>query len=94
VSAPRPESDLLTLTEVATRVGVTVQTVHTWVDRGLIPVAARERYGGGSRRWVRWADVRAFGELHAIGRERPAWLDEPDPPASRARTQRRRPVRV
>jgi hypothetical protein len=77
----RPAPDLLTLAEVAARVGVTAETVRGWVGRGLIPVAVRERSGDGDRILVRWADVRAFGEFYAIGKERPAWLDDPDPPA-------------
>ena len=82
MSEQRPAPDLLTAAEVAERVGVHVETVRSWVNRGLIPVAHVERRGTTTRRWVRWADVRAFGELWAIGRERPAWLDEPDPPMS------------
>jgi len=78
MSPRRPAPGLLTFAEVAARVGVAAGTLRKWVDRGLIPVAAVERSGSGSRRWVRWADVRAFGELHCLGKDRPAWLDEPD----------------
>ena len=76
----RPEPDLVTVAEVAARVGAAVQTVRTWIRRGFFPVVVRDTHGPGRRIWVRWADVRALGERQAIGKERPAWLDEPDPP--------------
>ena len=75
----RPGPDLVTLAEVAERLGEPVWRVQDWVDRGRLPVAVREGRAQRRRQWVRWADVRAFGELHYRGRERPAWLDKPDP---------------
>jgi len=76
MSPRRPAPDLLTFAEVAERVGGAAGTVRKWVDRGPIPVAAVEFYRSGTRRWVRWADVRAFGELHCLGKDRPAWLED------------------
>jgi len=74
----RPEPDLLRVTEVAERTGTTRSVVRNWIDRGLLPVAARPGHVRRRRQWVRWADVRAFGELYYAGKPRPAWLDEPE----------------
>jgi len=74
----RPEPDVLTFAEVAERLGESYRQVRDWADRGLLPVTTRDAGNGRRWRWVRWANVRAFGELHYLGKDRPAWLDEPE----------------
>ena len=40
-----PERRLLSVTEVAERLGVNPITVHRWCERGLVPEATREQHG-------------------------------------------------
>jgi predicted site-specific integrase-resolvase len=69
-------SDWMTASEVAGRFGVGVNTVYTWIRRGLLPAEKRPDWRNVQQYAVRRADARAFGERYYVGKPRPAWLDE------------------
>jgi len=70
----------MTVAEVAVWFGVTTDTIRAWVRRGLLPVGRWSVPGtpGAPRILISRAEVRAFAELHYMGKQPPAWLDEPD----------------
>jgi excisionase family DNA binding protein len=73
-------SEWMTIPELAAALGVSRSTVRYWIRRRELP---GERYKdphekGLPRYRVRRTDVRAFAELHYLGKPRPPWLDAPD----------------
>ena len=74
------DAEWMTVAEVAVRLGVSINTVRAWIDRGFLPAEWRTVPGvsGKPRIWVRRADVRPFAERYYLGKPRPAWLDEPE----------------
>jgi len=73
--APDGAADaLMTLPQVAARTGLPIDTIRRWSAVGRI--VRRDPPALKRQAWVRWSDVRAFGEVYYHGKPRPAWLDE------------------
>jgi hypothetical protein len=56
--------------------GLPIDTIRRWSAIGRVPVARRDLPALERQAWVRWSDVRAFGEVYFRDKPRPAWLDE------------------
>ena len=70
---PRPNDQLLTVSQVAERLQVTAQTIRNWIDAGVLPAA---RIGRGFR--IRREDVdellaRASAESGSLATRRDVW---------------------
>lgn len=52
-------ADGLTVSEAATRMGVTEQTIRNWIEKGRLPNATREVVPGGFRWWIPAGDLEA-----------------------------------
>ena len=71
------DPEWMTMEEVAFALGVSLATVRAWTKRGYVPAATERAEWGRLRVRMRRSDVRAFAEVHYMGKPRPPWLDEP-----------------
>ena len=72
------DAEWMTVAEVGAALGAHPNTVRRWIRRGLLAAELRPGRHNAPTYWIRRADVRAFAELHYLGKPRPPWLDEPD----------------
>ena len=72
------DAEWMSVPEVAAALGVSQGTVRLWIRHRELPGERhKEPHEFGVPRYrVRRADVRAFAELHYLGKPRPPWLDD------------------